>query len=134
MSLLPVLLMDMSVVCMRLLLGVWLYVSCQPVTQQTLPRDVGSSPRHSLPQYCRLVHTFTCVHLRMSICVYSVSRRPDVLCLGVGKQVPDHAYLYSYFVLQRRPCPEESATFLSRITWWWLNGYARVQYTHTLPI
>ncbi|CAI8018869.1 Multidrug resistance-associated protein 1 [Geodia barretti] len=22
----------------------------------------------------------------------------------------------------KKPCPEESATFLSRITWWWLNG------------
>ncbi len=24
--------------------------------------------------------------------------------------------------LQRKSCPEEHATFLSRITWWWQNG------------
>ena len=24
--------------------------------------------------------------------------------------------------IQRRPCPEENAHFLSRITWWWQNG------------
>ena len=26
-----------------------------------------------------------------------------------------------YLFTQRRPCPEEDATFLSRITWWWQN-------------
>ena len=25
-------------------------------------------------------------------------------------------------IIQRRPCPEEDAHFLSRITWWWQNG------------
>ena len=25
-------------------------------------------------------------------------------------------------MFQRRPCPEEEAHFLSRITWWWQNG------------
>jgi multidrug resistance-associated protein (MRP) len=28
----------------------------------------------------------------------------------------------SILVLEERPCPELNATFLSRITWWWLNG------------
>ena len=31
--------------------------------------------------------------------------------------------LYALVIfLQRRPCPEEDASFLSRITWWWQNG------------
>jgi hypothetical protein len=35
-------------------------------------------------------------------------------------------YVISLYVLvslfQRRSCPEEDASFLSRITWWWQNG------------
>ena len=35
-----------------------------------------------------------------------------------------------YYYLQRKPCPEEDAHFLSRITWWWQtsqiwNGWRR---------
>ncbi|CAI8020809.1 Multidrug resistance-associated protein 1 [Geodia barretti] len=38
-----------------------------------------------------------------------------------------HSRRHSYTLLhdgidQRKPCPELEATFLSRITWWWLNG------------
>lgn len=101
-------------------------------------KDVGSSLWHSIPQYCILVHTCTCTYVHLHVCtfencVYGVSRIPDVLCLDVGMQASDHTYSIA---LQRRPCPEESATFLSRITWWWLNGYAMIQYIHvcTLPI
>ena len=33
------------------------------------------------------------------------------------------SYLHIHILLlQRRPCPEEDASFLSRITWWWQNG------------
>ena len=34
--------------------------------------------------------------------------------------------------LQRRPCPEADATFLSRITWWWQNGQIWYGWRHPL--
>ena len=41
-----------------------------------------------------------------------------------------HDMFHSLLNMQRRPCPEEDAHFLSRITWWWQtrqfwNGWRR---------
>ena len=44
------------------------------------------------------------------------------LLLDLMLVISSHAHTHTHTHSQRKPCPEEQATFLSRITWWWQNG------------
>lgn len=76
-----------------------------------------------------LTHTHTCMYTSL---VYDQS-------LITGVHVHSFCVILSSLSLflscfQKRPCPEESATFLSRITWWWLNGYKYLTTTISLKL
>ena len=52
---------------------------------------------------------------------YDVFKDSDV-SIKLGFQL-SLVTVMSLFFPQREPCPEESAPFFSRITWWWQNRY-----------
>ena len=63
--------------------------------------------------------TFTCVNLVFRLILLTVTLFPD--------RIPE-----SWFKGIEKPIPEEKATFLSQITWWWLNGLIITGFRRTL--